>query len=208
MPCWRAGPSRAEAGSLGTALACGGYALVPAARILLPLALALTLASQADAASLIVEWVPPAAPPWQALPCFTMRPPASTGKVDAGLVTQRVVDGLAEGVTYYLAVQAYGKNGELSDLSEMVRARRRQAVRPRAGQEEPNQAKPSANISDDSYIDIEWVAETSNTVSDAMVAADISDAALLTAGYRVEVGTAPEKRPIAQSPVNIAFGLT
>ena len=73
----------------------------------------------------------------------------------------------------------------------------------------PGKGKPAANISDDSYIDIEWVAETSNTVSDAMVAADISDAALLTtAGYRVEVGTAPEKRPIAQSPVNIASGLT
>ena len=162
---------------------------------LLPLALALTLASQADAASLIVEWIPPSS---TSLAGFTVfygtTPGVYTNKVDAGLVTQRVVDGLAEGVTYYLAVQAYGKNGELSDLSEMVQGTTptNGSTKGRAGRTKPGKGKPSANISDDSYIDIEWVAETSSTISEPMVAADISDPALLTtAGYRVEVGTAP-----------------
>ena len=161
---------------------------------LLPVALALTLASQADAASLIVEWVPPSS---TALAGFTVfygtTPGVYTNKVDAGLVTQRVVDGLAEGVTYYLAIQAYGKNGELSDLSEMVQGTtpKNGSTKGRTGRTKPGKGKPSANISDDSYIDIEWVAETSNTVSDAMVAAEISDLAWQTAGYRVEVGTAP-----------------
>jgi Fibronectin type III domain len=166
---------------------------------LVSLAFVLALAPQVDAASLTVAWDPPSDNNTAGYKVFYgTSPGVYTKEVDAGFVTQRVVDGLAEGVTYYFAVQAYSITGVLSDLSAFA-----EATTPTSGgstrkgkggpgRDKPSKGKPTATITEDSYIDIEWVPEADDTSSDSpTVAADTANAQAVSIGYRVEVGTVP-----------------
>jgi hypothetical protein len=163
-------------------------------------ALCLALASQVDAASLSVAWDPPTDNVTAGYTVFYgTAPGVYTSQVNAGMVTERVIEGLAEGVTYYFAVQAYSSTGAFSDLSIMVEGTTpTTSTSPKgkggSGKTRPGKGKPAANISDGTYIDIEWMAETGDAVSESATASTgAEDGATpeAAAGYRVEVGTLP-----------------
>jgi hypothetical protein len=159
------------------------------------------LASQVDAASLSVAWDPPTDNVTAGYTVFYgTTPGVYTSQVNAGMVTERVIDGLAEGVTYYFAVQAYSSTGAFSELSIMVEGTTPTGSistpkgKGGSGKTKPGKGKPAANLSDDSYIDIEWVAESGDAPFESATASagdDHDTARASAAGYRVEVGTLP-----------------
>ena len=89
--------------------------------LLLPLTFVLALASHVDAASLTLAWDPPSDNNTAGFTVFYgTAPGVYTTHIDVGSLTERRVDRLADGVTYYFVVRAYSSLGEFSEPSEMV----------------------------------------------------------------------------------------
>jgi hypothetical protein len=163
----------------------------------LPLLFALSLASQVDAAVLTVAWDAPVDNNTAGYTVFYgTAPGVYTSQINAGFVTQRVIDGLADGVTYYFAVQAYSSTGEFSDLSTVAVGTAPTTTttttttggsttkgKGGSGNTKPSKGKPAAAINDDQHIEIAW----------EPVSADLPIGAAInvSVGYRVEVGTSP-----------------
>jgi hypothetical protein len=164
---------------------------------LVSFALTLALASQVEAAWLKVAWDPPSDTLTAGYTVFYgTTPGAYTSQVNAGMVTEYTVEGLVEGTTYYFAIQAYGSNGEFSALSantEGTTPAKKGGTKGKGGttRSKPGKGKPSANIVDDSSIEIEWLSETGDVASDSSPAMAAQSATAGVTSYRVEVGVLP-----------------
>lgn len=157
--------------------------------LLLACLLACAVASPAAATSLTLAWDPPTDGTTTGYIVFYgTAPGAYSAQIDVGLVTQRRVEGLAAGTTYYFAVRAYNRVGQLSDLSVPVRG-----TTPGT----PNGGRTADGLTGsfrtNRHLDLAW-----------LPAAGTPD------GYRVEVGTAHgETAYSALTPSHaIAFDLT
>jgi hypothetical protein len=164
---------------------------------LVSFALTLALASQVEAAWLKVAWDPPSDTLTAGYTVFYgTTPGAYTSQVNAGMVTEYTVEGLVAGTTYYFAIQAYGSNGEFSALSAITEGTtpaKTGGTKGKGGttRSKPGKGKPSANIVDDSSIEIEWLSETGDVASDSSPAMAAQSATAGVTSYRVEVGVLP-----------------
>jgi hypothetical protein len=155
--------------------------LGPIRSCLLTLLFALSIATQAAAASLTLAWDPPTDRKTAGyLVFYGTVPGLYAGRIDVGLVTERRVDGLVEGVTYYFAVRAYDSSGRLSGLSAMV-----------AGKPGASGGVPGGGSVPSSYG--KWPGGTAGDVRAVIRAHRYIDIAWTPAagsphGYRVEVG--------------------
>jgi hypothetical protein len=170
---------------------------------LLTLLLTLSIATQADAAYLTLAWDPPTDGKTAGyLVFYGTVPGLYTGRIDVGLVTQRRVDGLVEGITYYFAVRAYDSSGRLSGLSAMV-----------AGAAGPSGGVPAGGPVPSSYG--RWPGGTAGDVRAVIRANRYIDIAWTPAagsphGYRVEVGASAGETDISALTRDhaIAFDMT